>query len=183
VPRLLAALQAGDDATLREVLAIFQEHGFEIVCAADLVPDLVPKAGVYAGALSEMAKKDATRAALIVQALGAVDVGQGAVVVQGLCLAVEALPGTDAMLDGLMRLDPALFPNRASGGGIFYKAAKPGQDLRIDMPTLGVDTINKAALAGLDGIVWAAGCVLCLDFSAMVTAANAKGLLLWAREA
>ncbi len=181
VPRLLAALQGGDDATLREVLAIFTEHGFQVIGAAELVPNLAPAAGVYAGEVSETAHKDAARAAQIVAALGAVDVGQGAVVVQGLCLAVEALPGTDAMLRAMATVDPNLRPDPRGGGGVFYKAPKPGQSMTIDMPAMGVETIKLAAAAGLQGVAWQAGAVICLDLPQMIAVAKAKGLFLWSR--
>lgn len=186
VPRLLKALQAGDDATLREVIAIFEEDGFTVVGADSIAPDLVPGADQFsAGVLgrlrpSEADELDAARAASIVRALGAVDVGQGAVVVQGLCLALEALPGTDAMLDeagrhGYMRPDP----NGAQG--VFFKAAKPGQDRRVDLPTLGPETLRRAHAAGLAGIAFEAGGVMMLDLPEMVALADELGLFLWAR--
>ena len=181
VPRLLAALQGGDDATLGEVLAIFTEHGFEIAGAAQLAPNLAPGAGVYAGELNDTSRSDADRAAQIVAALGAVDVGQGAVVAQGLCLAVEALPGTDAMLRAVAMLDPSLRPDPLKGRGVFYKAPKPGQNMAIDMPALGVETIRLAAAAGLQGVGWPAGGVICLDLPQMIAVAQAEGLYLWSR--
>jgi DUF1009 family protein len=180
VPRLLAAMQAGDDATLRAVIAIFEEAGFAVVGAQDLAPDLVPMAGVLAGAPSPADRKDAERAAEIVAALGAVDVGQGAVVAQGLCLAVETLPGTDAMLDWVAQT--ARRPNPDGSRGVFYKAPKPGQDLRIDLPTLGLDTLARVHAAGLAGIAFQAGGVILLDRAAMLTEAERLGLFLWARE-
>jgi UDP-2,3-diacylglucosamine hydrolase len=110
-----------------------------------------------------------------------VDVGQGAVVAQGLCLAVEALPGTDAMLAAVADLPGGLRPDPAQGRGLFYKAPKPGQDLRIDLPALGPRTVEQAAAAGLGGIAWQAGGVICLDLPAMIAQANRAGLFLWAR--
>ncbi|MFM7655098.1 MAG: LpxI family protein [Paracoccaceae bacterium] len=177
VPRLLAAMGQGDDATLREVLAIFAEHGFALKGVTDIAPHLVPGAGVYAGAVTPQDEKDAARAEAIVAALGAVDVGQGCVVAGGLCLAVETLPGTDAMLGFVAQMPAALRPAK----GLFYKAPKPGQDRRIDLPALGVQTVRNAAAAGLGGIVWQAGGVICLDLRAMQQEAEALGLFLWAR--
>ena len=181
VPRLLAAMGQGDDSTLREVLAIFEEAGFAILGVADIAPALVPAEGVLAGDLTDRDRSDADRAARIVDALGRVDVGQGCVVQQGLCLAVEALPGTDAMLAQVAALPAALRPDPARGRGLFFKAPKPVQDRRIDLPTLGPDTVRAASAAGLGGIVWQAGGVICLDQPAMVALAQEKGLFLWAR--
>lgn len=182
LPRLMGAMAQGDDATLRAVIGMFEEFGFEVVGVADVAPALMPAAGVLAGAVMPVDEADAARAAGIVAALGAVDVGQGCVVAQGLCLAVEALPGTDAMLAGVAGLKPGLRPDPGRGRGLFYKAAKPGQDRRIDLPTLGVETVRRAAEAGLGGIVWQAGAVICLDLPGMVAEATERGLFLWARE-
>lgn len=178
VPRLLAAMGQGDDATLREVIALFEEAGFAIRGVAEIAPALVPAAGLYAGAMTPRDETDAARAAAIVAALGRVDVGQGAVVQQGLCLGVETLAGTDAMLAsvaGLSGLRPA------GARGLFYKAPKPLQDRRIDLPTLGPDTVRNVAAAGLGGIVWEAGGVITLDLAAMRREAEAAGLFLCAR--
>ena len=181
VPRLLSAMQSGDDATLREVIAIFEEMGFTVRAASDLAPALLPGPGVLAGTLTAQDEADATRAAAIVAALGAVDVGQGACVAQGLCLAVEALPGTDAMLATVASLPAALRPTPALGRGLLYKAPKPDQDRRIDQPTLGPATLAAVAAAGLGGLAFQAGAVLCLDLPAMRREAARLGLFLWSR--
>ncbi len=180
VPRLLSAMQGGDDATLRVVVALFEEFGFSVVGVPDVAPQLIPQAGVLAGQLTAVDENDAARAAAIVAALGAVDVGQGAVVQQGLCLALETLAGTDTMLATISAL-AALRPDAAKGRGLFYKAPKPAQDLRIDLPTIGPDTVRAVAAAGLGGIVWQAGGVICLDLPAMQSLATEHGLFLWAR--
>lgn len=181
LPRIMSAFQAGDDATLRAIIAIFEEVGLAVVGVADIAPALVPGPGVLAGQTTAIDGRDATRAALIVAALGGIDVGQGAVVQQGLCLAVEVLAGSDAMLDSVAALAPNLRPDPARGRGVFYKAPKPGQDLRIDLPTLGVQTVERAATAGLAGIAWQVGGVICLDLPAMIRCAEEAGLFLWAR--
>ena len=181
VPRLMAAMQAGDDATLRAVADIFEDAGFTVAGVADIAPALVPLAGLLTGQTTAVDDRDAARAAAIVAALGGVDVGQGAVVQQGLCLAVEALPGTDAMLSAVAGLPAGLRPDPTRGKGVFYKAPKPGQDMRMDLPTLGVQTVKRAAAAGLAGIAWQAGGVICLDLPAMIAAAQTAGLFLWSR--
>ena len=181
VPRLLAAMQAGDDATLREVIALFEEADLAVNGVADIAPALLPGPGVLAGSVTPRDEADAARAAAIVAALGAVDVGQGACVAQGLCLAVEVLAGTDAMLIALTGLPAALRPDPRHGRGLFYKAAKPGQDRRIDLPTIGPDTIRHAAAAGLGGVAFEAGAVICLNLPAMQAEAARLGLFLWSR--
>ncbi|GAB4386968.1 MAG: UDP-2,3-diacylglucosamine diphosphatase LpxI [Albidovulum sp.] len=182
VPRLAAAMSQGDDAALREVIAILEDWGFRVVGAEEVVPGLVPGPGILTGTPSAADRADAARAAAIVAALGPLDIGQGAVVAQGLCLALEALPGTDAMLQFVAERAAGLRPDPAGARGVLYKAPKPGQDRRVDLPTLGPETVRAAARAGLAGIAWEAGGVLLLDRAAMVAAAEAAGLFLWARE-
>ncbi|MGQ0609538.1 MAG: LpxI family protein [Paracoccaceae bacterium] len=180
VPRLLSAMQGGDDATLRAVIAIFEEAGLVVVGAAEIAPHLVPGAGVLAGAPGAQDQADAARAAEIAAALGALDVGQGCVVAQDLCLGAETLAGTDAMLAAVAALGP-LRPDPARGRGLLYKAAKPGQDLRVDLPVIGPATLTHVAEAGLGGIAFQAGGVICLDLPRMRAQAAERGLFLWAR--
>lgn len=182
VPRLLAAIQAGDDAALRAVVAIFEEWDLRVVGAGEILPDLVPGPGILAGAPTPADARDAARAAAIVAGLGGLDLGQGAVVAQGLCLAVETLPGTDAMLDFVAATAAGLRPDPAGPRGLLYKAPKPGQDRRVDLPALGPGSVARAAAAGLGGIAWEAGGVMLLHRAEMVAAAEAAGLFLWARE-
>ncbi len=182
VPRLLAAMQGGDDSTLREVIAIFEEAGLTVTGAAEVAPDLVPGAGIFTRVVpAEADRRDVARAVEIVAALGAVDVGQGAVVAQGLCLAMEALPGTDAMLAQVAGLS-GLLPDADGARGVLYKAPKPTQDRRIDLPAIGPDTVTRAAEAGLAGVAFEAGGVMLLDRAEAIARADAAGLFLWARD-
>ncbi len=180
LPRLMAAMGQGDDATLRAVVALFEDEGFAVAGLAEVAPGLIPGPGLLCGTPGPQDQRDAARAAAVVAALGAADVGQGAVVQGGLCLAAEALPGTDHMLSTVAALPPGLRP--APRGGTLYKAPKPGQDRRIDLPALGPGTVRAAARAGLAGIAWEAGGVLLLDRAEAIAEAGAAGLFLWARE-
>ncbi|UXU73924.1 MULTISPECIES: LpxI family protein [unclassified Paracoccus (in: a-proteobacteria)] len=180
VPRILMGMQSGDDAALRAVLEVFEETGINILSVDQILPELVPGEGILAGAPGPGDQKDAARAAQIVQGLGDLDIGQGAVVAQGLCLAVEALPGTQAMLE-FAGLHVGLRPNPNGPRGLLYKAPKPGQDRRIDLPTIGPDTVHQVARAGLAGIAWQAGGVIVLQRDEAIAAAEAAGLFLWAR--
>lgn len=181
-PRFLPALKGGDDATLRAVLDIFEAEGFAVRAAHDIAPELLPEPGVLTRAQpGSRDRKDAARAARIVAALSAVDVGQGAVVAGGLALGIEALPGTDRMLAQIAALPTDLRPDPAAARGVLFKGPKAGQDRRIDLPVIGPDTVAGAVVAGLSGIVIAAGGVMVLDRAAVVAAADAAGLFLWVR--
>nr|WP_281494001.1 UDP-2,3-diacylglucosamine diphosphatase LpxI [Jannaschia sp. S6380] len=170
VPRMMAALRQGDDAALRTVLSFFEEAGLRVVALQELVPGLmdVPQVGTPAQA----DRADIARAAELHRALSPLDVGQGLVVAGGQVLAIEALPGTDHMLDGLAA------PFARPPGGVFYKAAKAGQDRRIDMATLGPDTVDRVRDAGLSGIAVERGAVLVLDADEMRRALTEAGLFL-----
>lgn len=182
VPRIVGAMQAGDDAVLRAVAAIFEDWDMAVVGAEAIAPDLVPGPGVLCGAPTDADRRDAARAAEIVRALGPLDIGQGAVVAQGLCLAIETLPGTDAMLGFVADSRGSLRSDPKGAKGVFYKAPKPGQDRRFDRPTLGPETVCAAARAGLAGVAWEAGGAILLDRDRARAEADASGLFLWARE-
>lgn len=182
LPALMPALAQGDDATLRAVIALFEEAGFGVVGAAEIAPDLVPGPGALGRTVPSAADlADIARAAQIVAALGAADLGQGAVVAQGLCLATEALPGTDAMLRFVAQEAGGLRPDPAGARGVVFKAPKPGQDRRVDLPAIGPATVAGARQAGLAGIAFEAGGVMVLERAATVAAADAAGLFLWAQ--
>ena len=177
--RIAAALPRGDDATLRAAVAIFEEAGLRVVAPHEVRPDLMPPEGVLEGEVSEGARRDAERAAAILDALGAADVGQACVVAQGQCLAVEALPGTDHMLGVVAKLGAAHRPDPGGGRGVVMKAPKRSQDRRVDLPAIGPETMREAAAANLAGVVIEAGGVLTLDLDATRRAAREAELFLW----
>lgn len=176
-PRLMAAMAGGDDGLLREIVAVFEAEGFAVTGPNEIAPDLLATAGLIAGPKpSETDLKDSARGMEILSALGPLDLGQGAVVAAGLCLGIETLQGTDAMLEFVANTPAHL--RRAKG--VFVKAPKQGQDLRMDMPAIGPDTVAMAARAGLAGIVVSAGNVLVLDRTEVINQATAAGLFLLA---
>lgn len=175
VPRLMGVLQAGDDRLLREVIAIFEETGLSVRGAHEIAPELVAGAGpLGATGPDAAALADAARGGEILATLGPLDIGQGCVVQNGLCLAVETLPGTDAMLRFV-----AQTRGTRPAGGVLVKRAKAQQDLRIDMPAIGPETVRNAQAAGVQGIALEAGRVLLLDRAATVAAADAAGIAIW----
>lgn len=176
-PRIMMAMQGGDDALLRLVIAVFEEQGFAVVGAHELLPGLTAEEGLLAGpAPSARARTDIARGIDILTALGPVDVGQGCVVATGLCLGIETLQGTDALLR-FVGDTPA---HLRKSGGVLVKRPKPGQDLRVDMPAIGPATAQAAADAGLEGIAIAARQVLLIDRPALIAACDRLGLFLQA---
>ncbi|WP_107496090.1 UDP-2,3-diacylglucosamine diphosphatase LpxI [Thalassobius sp. I31.1] len=178
VPVIMQAMQAGDDGALRAVLDIFEKTGFKMQGAHEILPDLLPPAGIATKTQpTEHHKKDAARGQAIVAAMGVADVGQSCVVARGQAQAIEAQPGTDWMLRSLASDQERVVP-----GGILYKAPKPNQDRRIDLPVIGLNTVENAAAAGLKGLVLEAGGVMVPGFETVVRACDEAGLFLWLRE-
>lgn len=180
LPALLAAAPQGDDALLRAVLAEHERAGFRVIGAEDAMQDLLARKGAW-GALApnDAQLRDVARAAKVAAAIGALDIGQGAVVCDGLVLAVEAQEGTDAMLRRVANLPERLRGDQTQRRGVLVKRPKPIQERRIDMPTVGVTTLAGAAAAGLAGIAVEAGGALVVRREEMIAQANAAGLFLY----
>ena len=175
VPILQKAMTSGDDGALRGILSVFEQAGLAIRGAHEIAPDLLPAPAIHAGHLVATLEADAQRGAEIVAAMGKADIGQACIVKQHQAIAVEGMFGTDWMLRSLkFRPD--------TGGGLLFKAPKPGQDRRIDMPTIGPDTVQAAVDAGLEAIVIEAGGVMVLDLPRVVQACRDAGLVFWVRE-
>ncbi|MGF1455833.1 MAG: LpxI family protein [Alphaproteobacteria bacterium] len=177
LPRALKAARGGDDALLRFLVEIFEERGFAVEGADQVMGSLLAPGGpMGAHAPDGDALKDMDLAWRVATRLGEFDIAQGAVVVRGLVLAVEAAEGTDAMLARCAGLPAPLRGNDAARAGVLVKRPKPGQERRLDLPTMGVRTVEGAAEAGLAGIGIAAGGSLVLDRQAVVEAADRLGL-------
>lgn len=163
--RVLALLRQGDDAMLRGFASVFEAEGFEMIGPMDVLGAelTVPQGAMGAHAPVPRDFADAARASAIVAVLGPLDVGQGAVVANGVCLAVEAVEGTDLMLARVADLPADRRATAPPPSGVLYKGPKPGQDMRMDMPTIGPATIEGVARAGLRGLVVAAGRTLVTD--------------------
>lgn len=161
----------GDDGLLRAVAGLLEEEGFRVVAVQSLLADLLTPAGVLTRlAPDAQGLADIAHGVAVARALGAVDVGQAVVVQAGLVLGVEAIEGTDALIArcaGLKREGP---------GPVLVKCAKPGQDRRLDLPTIGPDTVAACAAAGFAGIAAQAGGTLFPGRDAAVRAADAAGL-------
>ena len=171
--RIGRAAFSGDDGLLAAVIRIFSEEGFRVVGAHEVLRRVVAPAGLLSRTAPDaVAMADIRRGIAVARALGAVDVGQGCVVQQGIVLAVEAAEGTDAML---ARCGSLAWGGR---GGVLVKVVKPGQDRRADLPTIGVQTVKGAMAAGLRGIAFEADGTILAEREAMVAMADEAGLFL-----
>lgn len=183
-PRVFEGIRGGDDKALRLAADVFEAEGLTLIAPQAILADLIVPEGVPTRAQPSPADRaDAARAVAIVAALGAADVGQGAVVAQGICLGLESIQGTDAMLAFVAGTAAGFRPDPDGARGVLYKAPKPGQDRRMDLPAIGPETMQGAAAAGLAGVVVEAGGALLLGRAETIAAADAAGLFLWGREA
>lgn len=175
--RLLArigrAAFTGDDGLLAAIVRVLGDEGFRVIGAHDILREAVGGAGVL-GRIRPTAEAEAdiAHAMRVLHLIGLADIGQGCVVQQGVVLAVEALEGTDRMLDRAATL------RRPGFGGVLVKRVKPGQERRADLPTIGPRTVENAAAAGLAGIAFEAGGTLLTDREATIAAADRLGLFL-----
>jgi len=163
----------GDDSLLRSVISELESEGFRIVGAHSILGDLLAVEGVWGRhAPDEQAEADIARGIEVARGLGLLDVGQSVVVQQGIVLGVEAIEGTDALIARCGGL------KRDGDGGVLVKIAKPGQERRADLPTIGPDTVASCAAAGLRGIAVEAGSAIVVNREEVIRAADQTGLFL-----
>jgi DUF1009 family protein len=177
LPRIVRLFRGGDDHLLSGIGRIFEEHGFRLVGAHEAAPAiLVPEGTLGRRQPGPGDVADAQRGLALLNAIGPFDVGQAAVVAGNRVLAVEAAEGTDEMLARLAVLRREGRIRHAAGTGVLVKAPKPGQDRRLDLPSIGARTIEGVVAAGLAGIAVAAGHVITADLEDLVRAADAADL-------
>lgn len=178
LPKVAWSLTLGDDGLLRAVMRQIESMGIKLVGAHEIVPDLLAREGsmtrVAPGAADRRDIDAALQAAL---AIGRLDIGQAAVAIGGRVVALEGIEGTDGLLARMVALRSH---GRLAGkaGGVLVKCTKPGQDLRADLPGIGIQTVLDAKRAGLRGIAVEANRAFVLDFAETIAAADKAGLFI-----
>ncbi|MEZ5774415.1 MAG: UDP-2,3-diacylglucosamine diphosphatase LpxI [Hyphomicrobiaceae bacterium] len=177
LPIVLGLMVGGDDSVLSSVVRFFEAKGLTVRGAHDVAPRLVLGEGLVGRhAPSGEDRKDIDKGFAVVRALGALDVGQAAVVTRGHIIAVEAAEGTDRML---MRAADLRQWGKGRGRkrlGVLVKRPKPRQEMRVDMPAVGARTIELAAAAGLAGVALMADGVITAEREAIARLADENGL-------
>ncbi len=159
-----------DDSLLGAIAAAFDARGVHICPATDFAPELLASGGVFAGrGLSAREEQDAVFGWRLAKELGRLDIGQTVVVKNRAPLALEAIEGTDECIRRAGRLCP-------TGGMVAVKVAKPQQDLRFDMPTIGVGTLESLAAARARVLVIEAGRTILVDGAGLTAAADRAGI-------
>ena len=165
--------KSGDDSLLRGIAKEIESEGFKVVGIDEILPHLLAKEGVYTYEVPHPKDQaDIKRGVEVAKLLGKADVGQSVIVQQGLVLAVEGIEGTDALIRRSADL------KRRGGGGVLVKMTKPGQDRRMDLPTIGPATVQAVKNAGFVGIAVQAGGVLISQSEQTVKLANQLGIFI-----
>ena len=172
LPGVIKAAAKGDDSLLRFVSRMFEKEGIAVIGPQELCKSLLAPIGVLGSVKpTETQMDDALKAREIAKAIGALDIGQGAVVTAGLVIAVEAQEGTDNMLARIGAIANA-------EGGVLAKMVKPGQEDRIDLPTIGLQTLSGVTTAGLSGVAVEAGRAFVMEREALIAQADAAGVFI-----
>jgi DUF1009 family protein len=163
----------GDNSILTSVLKELEQEGFRIISPESLLNHLLSREGTYGRkAPSEADWKDIRRGINVIRTIGGQDIGQAVVIQQGIVLAVEAAEGTDEMIRRCKKL------GEQRTGGVLVKFPKPGQDRRVDLPTIGVGTVEAVNQAGLAGIAVKAGGALVIGSDETTCLADEAGIFL-----
>jgi UDP-2,3-diacylglucosamine hydrolase len=172
---VLAKLRSKNtDALIAAVAGVLQDHGITLLESTALLSDLLAKSGVLTRQTpSESMRADFEFGYGVADAIAGLDIGQSIVVKDRAVVAVEAMEGTDATIARAGAL--------AGAGARVVKVAKPRQDMRFDVPVVGVATIRVMQAAGADALSIDAGRTLIIDGDAFVDAANDAGVVVVGR--
>lgn len=179
LPHFARAFKGGDDHLLRGVVDFFEAQGFRVHGPAAIAPELTAPAGPL-GRRTATNEQNALikRGFSLLAALSPFDVGQAAILADHRVIAIEAAEGTDAMIARVAAMVASGRLKLAKGDGVLVKAPKQNQDLRVDMPAIGLRTLEHIAEAGLAGIGLSAGQVLVGDAVALAAQADLRTIFI-----
>ncbi|MER9331280.1 LpxI family protein [Mesorhizobium sp. M0488] len=178
VPSVIMALARGDDGLLKVLTRGLEKRGIKVVGAHEVVPELAAGEGTLTSVAPRQSDwRDIEAARQAAKAIGALDIGQAAIAIGGRAIALEGIEGTASLLE---RTRDLRGHGRLAGKtrGVLVKCAKPGQELRADLPSIGPQTVEAAHAAGLAGIAVEAGRSLILEGPATLDRANALGIFI-----
>ena len=177
LPRVFQIFRGGDDHLLSGIASIFEEHGFRVIAVQEVAPEIVMPEGVLGRHRPKQQDlADIEKGMAVLNAISSFDIGQAAVIGDGRVLALEAAEGTDQMLTRVAQLRQSGQIETGSSRGVLVKAAKRGQDLRLDLPSIGPRTIEGAVQARLAGIAVVAGSSLVANCELLRQSADREGL-------
>ncbi|WP_208541014.1 LpxI family protein [Bartonella capreoli] len=178
LPKLFKALGSGDDSLLKACIRVIEAHGFQVIGAHEVLPDLLApiEFNLTSRRATQKENVDIQLAAKATRFLGQLDVGQAAVAINGRVVALEGAEGTDSMLRRVHEMrERKQIPLK---GGVLVKSAKPQQDHRVDLPSIGPTTVINVAKSGLAGIAVEANRSLILSLRETIEEANKHSLFI-----
>lgn len=169
--RIGSQFLTGDNELLSSIVSFLEEEGFHIVGAEEIVRDLLTPEGMIGSIYPDKrAQSDIETGARVARSIGALDIGQAVIIENGITLGVEAIEGTDALIRRCASL------RREERGGVLVKVRKPQQERRVDLPTIGIQTIETLAECGFAGVAVEAGASLILNRKEVARRADALGV-------
>ncbi|MEL6088895.1 LpxI family protein [Bartonella schoenbuchensis] len=178
LPKVFKALGSGDDSLLKACICVIEAHGFQVIGAHEVLPDLLApiEFNLTSRRATQKENVDIQLAAKATRLLGQLDVGQAAVAINGRVVALEGAEGTDDMLRRVHEMrEKEQIPLK---GGVLVKSAKPQQDHRVDLPSIGPTTVINVAKSGLAGIAVEANRSLILSLKETIETANKHSLFI-----
>ena len=150
LPRLFSAFKKGDGNILKEIIKIFKENKLNVVNSMKFTPELIFKdKSINKLKINNTDKSSISKGVKIIKSLSKFDIGQSVVINNGYVLAIEGPEGTDVTIKRSLHLSKKY---KLKNKSILIKFPKANQDLRIDLPTIGFDTIKNCIKANIKGI-------------------------------
>jgi DUF1009 family protein len=182
MPLIIRSFRGGDDHLLTGVSRICENGGFRVIGAHEVAPEITAPLGILGRHRPDAAvEDDIDRGFALLAATSPFDVGQAVVMAGRRVLAIEAAEGTDSMLDSIAAMREAGRIRIPHGVGVLVKGPKRRQDRRFDLPSIGPDTIARAARAGLAGLAVIAGATIVAEPQRFIEAADRAGLFVVGR--
>ena len=180
LPKIIKSSRKGDSALIKQIIKIFKKEGLHIIKSTYFNPELLLKKGNYTKTKPDtLSKKDILKGKNIINDLNKHDRGQGVIVREGHVIAIEGPEGTDVMLNRASILLKRFHQGNLRQG-ILLKFPKKDQDLRVDLPTIGIQTIKKCIKIGLKGIVLKANQNIFLDKKKCINLASKNKMFIYA---
>ena len=177
LPRAIRHFYGGDDHLLSGMARMLEDHGFRLLGAHEVAPEILVDKGTFGRiSPSEAQLADVMLGFEVLRTIGPLDIGQAVVVANRHVIAVEAAEGTDQMLERVAELRRIKRFRAPIGTGVLVKAPKPGQDRRFDLPSIGPRTIEGVIAAGLGGIAVVAGGTIAAEPQKIVETADRGGV-------
>ncbi|MCO4781390.1 MAG: UDP-2,3-diacylglucosamine diphosphatase LpxI [Candidatus Cloacimonetes bacterium] len=175
--QVISSLSAGnDDSMLLGVVNLLEMQGIKVLESTKFLQSLIPNESTLTSMeISQSSMNDIEYGMGIAKQMGQLDIGQTVVVKNQSIMAVEAIEGTDQAICRGGQL--------AKEGGVVVKASKPSQDLRFDVPTIGLDTLKSCVEANISVLAFEASATIVLDQQEMVQMAEQKNIHLIAVKA